>query len=131
MPAWIPTAQIIALDPETLEIDDTYPDTYGFYLRLDRDPGGEWATEFEAAYEQYPHKIKPPVVFRGNTLVVFFLPVYQEYLPEYLTFLQQVMSAANLSVEKRNALLPADESVKEAFREKLRQISTEDFSQRR
>jgi hypothetical protein len=131
MPAWIPTAQILSLDPETLEINDTYPGTYGFYLRLTGDPGSEWAAEFEAAYDQSTYSIKPPVVFRGNTLVVFFLPLYAEQLPEYLQFFRHVVDITNQSVEKRNALLPEDESIKEAFRTRLRQLSTEDFWQKR
>jgi hypothetical protein len=131
MPAWIPTAQILSLDPETLEVNDTYPGTYGFYLRLTSDPGSEWAAEFEAAYDQSVYTIKPPVAFRGNTIVVFFLPLYEEQLPEYLQFLRQVIDNTNQSVEKRNGLLPEDESIKEAFRTRLRQLTAEDFLQKR
>jgi hypothetical protein len=131
MPAWIPTAEILSLDPETLEVNDAYPGTYGFYVRLDRDPGSEWAAEFESAYEAGVHGIKPPIAFRGNTLVVFFLPLYEEQLPEYLLFLRHIMAQTNASVEKRNGLLPADESIKERFRTRLRDLATEDFSQKR
>jgi hypothetical protein len=131
MPAWISTAQIIALDPETLEVNDAYTGTYGFYLRLDCDPGSEWAAELEVAYEEATFAIKPPLVFRGDTLVVFYLPLYEEQLPSYLAFLRQVIQETNQSVEKRNALLPADEGTKEQFRERLRHLSQEDFVTKR
>jgi hypothetical protein len=123
MPARIPTTEIVALDPETLEVDDNYPQTYGFYVRLARDPGLEWAAEFEVAYAEMYHPVKPPVRFRGNTLVVFYLPHYQDELPNFLAFLQKVVVVTNQAVEMRNRLLPADEPTREAFRERLRQVA--------
>lgn len=123
MPERIATAEIVALDPETLETSDSYPGAYGFYIRLSRDPGTEWAAEFDAAYRAAPHAIKPPVVFRGDTLCVFYLPLYQSELPEYLAFLQRTVETTNRSVEARNQALPDDNPVREAFRSHLRGLA--------
>ncbi len=115
----IATAEIVALDPQTLEVSPEYPGTYGFYVRLSRDPGREWASELDATYAASRHPIKPPVIFRGDTLCVFFLPLYQGRLPAFLEHLETVVEQANASVEQRNQVLPDDEAVREAFRERL------------
>ena len=80
MPDRILTAQIVGVDPETLEVSDAFPGTYGFYVRLSRDPGAEWAAEFEGIYKMAPRAARPPVVFRGDTLCVYFLPAYRTRL---------------------------------------------------
>jgi hypothetical protein len=115
----IATAEIVALDPQTLEVAPEYPGTFGFYVRLSRDPGREWAAELDGAYLASRHPIKPPVVFRGDTLCVFFLPLYQDRLSAFLEHLETVVGQANLAVEQRNQVLPDDEATREAFREKL------------
>ena len=123
MPDRIATAEIVALDPDTLEVDDSYPGSYGFYLRLSADPGLEWAAEFEAAYNALNYPGKPPVLFRGDTLAVFYLPLYADELPGYLEFLGRVIDETNASVQRRNAALPDDASQRETFRGRLRSLS--------
>ena len=123
MPERIATATIAGIEAETLEIDDTYPGTYGFYVRLSRDPGPEWAAEFQAVYDATRYPAKPPVEFRGDTLCVFFLPRYANDLPSYLRLLERVVSETNHAVEKRNSVLPDEENQKEAFRECLRKAA--------
>ena len=130
MPDLIATATTVSVDPETLEVSDAYPGTYGFYVRLSRDPGPEWAAELDAAYEAAPHPIHPPVVFRGDTLCVFYLPIYQDALPEFLAHLERVVEATNASVEKRNRALPDDTDVREGFRTRLSAVA-EQFQSRR
>ena len=123
MPDRIQTAQIVGVDPETLEINDAFPGTYGFYVRLSRDPGTEWAAEFEGLYSAAPRAAKPPVVFRGDTFCVYFLPVYTGELPEFLTFLEGVVAKTNQAAEQRNAVLPDDQTIREAFRTQLLAIA--------
>jgi len=123
MPERIATATIAGIEAETLEIDDTYPGTYGFYVRLSRDPGPEWAAEFQAVYDATRYPAKPPVEFRGDTLCVFFLPRYARDLSSYLRLLERVVSDTNRAVEKRNSVLPDEEKQKEAFRECLRKAA--------
>jgi hypothetical protein len=130
MPDLIATATTVAIDPETLEVNDAYPGTYGFYVRLSRDPGPEWAVEFDAAYTAAPHPIHPPVVFRGDTLCVFYLPIYQDALPDFLAHLERVVSDTNASVEKRNRALPDDTGIRESFRTHLSAVA-EQFQTRR
>ena len=125
MPDLIATAVIVSVDPETLEVNDAYPGTYGFYVRLSRDPGPEWALELDAAYVAAPHPIHPPVVFRGDTLCVFYLPIYQDSLPEFLAHLERVIATTNASVETRNRALPDDTATREAFRTRLATVSEE------
>jgi hypothetical protein len=123
MPERIETATISSVESETLEIDDAYPGTYGFYVRLTRDPGTEWAQEFEAVYEGSAYPGKPPIAFRGDTLCVFFLPRYADELPKYLRFLDRVVVETNKAVEKRNSVLPDEAKEKEAFRQKLQEAA--------
>lgn len=123
MPDRIETAQIVGVDSETLEINDAYPGTYGFYVRLSRDPGLEWAAEFEGLYMATPRAAKPPVVFRGDTLCAYFLPVYTAELPEFFTFLEGVVAQTNQAAEQRNAVLPDDHAVREAFRSQLQAVA--------
>ncbi len=123
MPDRIATATIRSVEAEVLEIDDTYPDTYGFYVRLSQDPGLEWAAEFEAVYEGTPYAGKPPVQFRGDTLCVFYLPRYAGDLPAYLRFLNNAVVQTNKAVEQRNSILPDEEKEKETFRTKLREAA--------
>lgn len=123
MPERIATANITNIESEALEIDDDYPGTYGFYIRLSRDPGFEWAAEFESAYESAAYPGKPPVIFRGDTLCVFYLPRYAEDLPAYLRFLNSIVNRTNQSVEKRNSVLPDEERQKEEFRTRLREAA--------
>jgi hypothetical protein len=119
MPERIETATIRSVESETLEIDDTYPGTYGFYIRLTRDPGGEWAQEFQAVYDAAPYPGKPPIEFRGDTLCVFFLPRYGNELPRFLNFVDRIVLETNKAVEKRNSVLPDEAKQKEAFRKQL------------
>lgn len=123
MPDRIQTALIVGVDPETLEVSDAFPGTYGFYVRLSRDPGTEWAAEFDSLYLQSSRPSRPPVIFRGDTLCVHYLPVYVHELPEYLVFLTEIVTKTNAAVERRNAVLPDDSSQREAFREELRQLA--------
>jgi hypothetical protein len=123
MPDRILTAQIVGVDPETLEVSDAFPGTYGFYVRLSRDPGPEWAAEFEGLYQNAPRPARPPVVFRGDTLCVYFLPVYTPELPDYLAFLTEIVTQTNLAVERRNAVLPDDSVTRERFRLQLQALA--------
>lgn len=123
MPDRIQTAQIVGVDPETLEVSDAFPGTYGFYVRLSRDPGTEWAAEFESLYLLSVRPSRPPVIFRGDTLCVHYLPRYVQDLPEYLDFLTEIVTQTNVAVERRNAVLPDDSAQREAFREQLRQLA--------
>lgn len=125
MPERIATATITKVESETLEVDDAYPETYGFYVRLSRDPGAEWANEFEAVYDAARAPGKPPIEFRGDTLCVFYLPRYADDLPRYLNFLKQMISETNASVEKRNSVLPDEETEKTAFRDALQAAATQ------
>jgi hypothetical protein len=120
MPERIETATILSIEAETLEIDDAYPGTYGFYVRLTRDPGPEWAQEFDAVYQAANYPGKPPIAFRGDTLCVFFLPRYADDLPRFLQVLDRIIAETNRAVEKRNSVLPDEAQQKEAFRQKLR-----------
>lgn len=123
MPERILTADIAAIDPEGLEIDDTYPGTYGFTVRLSCDPGPEWDEEFVAVYENAEYPGKPPVVWHGDRLTVFYLPRYADDLPAYLRFLEQMIARTNRAVEKRNSALPQEEQRKESFRQRLREAA--------
>ena len=123
MPERIETAQIAGVDADVLEIDDTYPGTLGFYVRLSRDPGAEWAVEFNAAYESARYPGKPPVTYRGDTLCVFYLPRYADDLPNYLKFLLGIVRETNHSVDLRNRALPDEEKEKTEFRAKLREAA--------
>lgn len=119
MPEQIATAEITAIDPQTLEVSPDWPGTYGFYVRLSRDPGTEWAAEFDTTYHVSRHPLKPPVVFRGDTLCVFFLPLYKDKLPDFLEHLENVVKETNASVEKRNQAMPDDHDIREDFRAEL------------
>lgn len=120
MPERIETAQITAIESNVLEMNDTYPGTFGFYVRLSRDPGAEWAVEFDSAYEAARYPGKPPVTYRGDTLCVFYLPRYADELSQYLQFLGGVVRDTNQSVDLRNSALPDEEKEKTDFRAKLR-----------
>ena len=123
MPERIETAQIAAIESDVLEIDDTYPGTLGFYVRLSRDPGAEWVVEFHAAYDTARYPGKPPVTYRGDTLCVAYLPRYADELPDFLKFLSGVVRETNQAVELRNSALPDEEKEKADFRAKLREAA--------
>jgi hypothetical protein len=127
MPERIATAEIKQVDTESIEMDDTYPGTYGFSVSLTRDPGPEWGLEFESAYEGAPYPGKPPVRFQGDHLCVYYLPRYAGDLPRYLRFLRRVVADANRSVEQRNAVLPDEERQKTEFLSRLREAAREAF----
>ncbi|MGC4046321.1 MAG: hypothetical protein QM758_21230 [Armatimonas sp.] len=130
MPERIATAEITAIDPQTLEVSPEWPGTYGFYVRLSHDPGVEWAAEFDSAYHVSRHPLKPPVVFRGDTLCVFFLPLYKDKLPDFLEHLENVVKETNASVEQRNQSIPDDHDIRESFRAELAEVA-ESFKNRR
>ena len=123
MPERIPTADIVDLDAESLEMNDAFPGSFGFHVRLSCDPGEEWAQEFEAVYDGAVYPGKPPVVFQGETLCVFYLPRYRDDLPRYLRFLQARVTETNRAVQRRNAVLPDEDREKELFRQKLREAA--------
>lgn len=123
MPDQIRTAQLIGIDAETLEVSPHFPGTYGFYVRLSCDPGPEWAAELEGIYSAAVRASKPPVVFRGDTLCVFYLPTYTAELPEYVAFLTEIVAQVNAAVERRNAVLPDDSTVRESFRAQLQALA--------
>jgi hypothetical protein len=120
MPERIQTADIKQIDANTLDIDDRYPGAFGFHVNLTCDPGVEWGVELEAAYEGARYPGKPPVVFDGNRLTIYYLPRYGSDLPNYLRFLAGIIAETNRSVQLRNSVLPDEEKVKDDFRTQLR-----------
>jgi hypothetical protein len=125
MPEIIPTAEIARVETREVENDDSYPGTYGFFIELTRDPGEEWFVEFSSAYEGARYPGKPPIEFKGNRLLVFYLPRYAGDLPKYLRFLKQTIAEANRSVEKRNSVLPDEEKQKADFLQRLSDAARE------
>ena len=125
MPERIDTAQMVGVDTETLEVNDAFPGAYGFYVRLSRDPGTAWEAEFSAAYESRPYPGKAPVIFRGDTLCVFFLPLYAGELPEYIRFLETVLDETNRAVMIRNESIPDDRSERDTLKAALRAVADE------
>ncbi|MBC8104698.1 MAG: hypothetical protein H7Z41_19155 [Cytophagales bacterium] len=121
----IPTAQIAGVETDQLENDDAYQGTYGFYVRLTRDPGREWFLELQAVYDAAEYAGKPPIEFRGDRLVVFYLPRYAGDLPKYLQFLLRSIAEANQEVEKRNRVVPDEEKEKADFLQSLRNAAEE------
>lgn len=119
MPERIETANIVGVDDQ-IEINDEYPGTYGFRVKLSRDPGPEWGVEFDSAYEVARYPGKPPVEFHGDSLSVFYLARYADDLPNFLRFLQRTIVQTNKAVEQRNAVLPDEEAQKQTFRQRLR-----------
>jgi hypothetical protein len=125
MPEIIPTAEIAGVDTGAVENDDTYPGTYGFYVSLTRDPGPEWFSEFSAAYDAAIYPGKPPIEFKGNRLLVFYLPRYAIDLPKFLRFLKRTIAEGNRSVEKRNSVVPDEEKQKAEFLQRLKDAAHE------
>ena len=120
MPERIATAQISDVDTDALEIDDRFPGTFGFHVLLTHDPGVEWGVEFDAVYESARYSGKPPILFGGEKLTVYYLPRYVGDLPRYLGFLNGIVTETNRAVELRNSVLPNEERERLEFREKLR-----------
>jgi hypothetical protein len=125
MPEIIPTAEIARVETREVENDDTYPGTYGFYVELTRDPGADWFVEFSSAYDAAPYPGKPPIEFKGDRLLVFYLPRYAGDLPKYLRFLKQAIAQCNRSVEKRNSVVPDEEKQKAEFLQRLEDAAQE------
>ena len=125
MPARIDTATISGIDPDTLENDERYPDSYGATILLSRNPGAEWGQEFDAVYEALKYPGKPPVEFRGEALCVFFLPRYASEISQFLRILEGVVAETNRAVDLRNSVLPDAEKEKEELRRSLRQAAQE------
>ncbi len=125
MPEIIPTAEIARVDSHAVENDDTYPGTYGFYLELTRDPGSEWFVEFSSAYDAAVYPGKPPIEFKGDRLLVFYLPRYAGDLPKFLRFLKRTIAESNRSVEKRNSVVPDEEKQKAGFLQSLKDAARE------
>ncbi len=120
MPERIETAQIQKVDTDTLEIDDRFPGTFGFHVLLTRDAGPEWGVELDAIYESTRYSGKPPLIYNGDRLTIYYLPRYAPDLPHYLTFLNGVVEETNKAVQLRNSVLPDEERSREEFRAKLR-----------
>lgn len=127
MPERIATAEIDHVETENLIIDDTYIGTYGFFVKLTCNPGPEWASEFETVYDGAVYPGKPPVVFHGDRLCVFYLPRYAPELPRFFNFLRRVIVDTNKAVEKRNSVLPDEEKQKADFLRTLRATASEAF----
>lgn len=125
MPEIIPTAGIARVKTDYIENNDTYPGTYGFYVELTRDPGSEWFVEFSAAYDSAVYPGKPPIEFKGDRLLIFYLPRYAGDLAKYLRFLKRTITDGNRSVEKRNSIVPDEEKQKEAFLQSLKDAAKE------
>ncbi len=119
MPERIETAEIKKIETDAVELDDAFPGTYGFVVRLTRDPGPEWGVEFNAAYDVAVYAGKPPVIPHGDTLRVFYLARYASELPAYLRFLARIVGETNKSVEQRNRALPDEDKQKAEFLERL------------
>jgi len=124
MPDKIATATITDIDFKTLESNADYPGTFGFYVLLSTNPGEEWATEFEVVYEGGAYAGKPPVIFQGDRLCVYYLPRYADDLKGYLAFLKGMVTETNRSVEKRNSILPDEEQEKESFLNRLKEAAS-------
>ena len=120
MPERIETAQIREVDTDDLEIDDRFPGTFGFHVLLTRDPGPEWGVELDAIYEGERYSGKPPLIFNGDRLTIYYLPRYASDLPHYFAFLNGVVNETNRAVDLRNSVLPDEERERQEFRARLR-----------
>ena len=125
MPERIETAQIQKVDTDNLEIDDRFPGTFGFHVLLTRDAGLEWGVELDAIYESTRYSGKPPLLYGGDKLTIYYLPRYAPDLPHYLHFLGGVVDETNKAVELRNSVLPDEERERAEFRAKLRDAAAQ------
>ena len=125
MPERIETAQIKAVDTDDLDIDDRFPGTFGFHVLLTRDAGPEWGVELDAVYESTRYSGKPPLIYGGERLTIYYLPRYAPDLPHYLQFLSGVVDETNRAVELRNSVLPDEERARDDFRAKLRDAAAQ------
>jgi len=118
---------MVGVDLDSLDESEDNHEAIEFDIMLSHVPDPKWVEEFEIAYRQTPHPIKPPLSIAEDRMTIAFLPRYSDELQDYIDFLQTIMDRADeevrmtLAIQKHGHMA---EHINE-FRETLKDL---DFS---
>jgi hypothetical protein len=121
---------VVRVDPDNLRDVEDVMEAIAFSIVLSRTPNEAWWQEFESAYQQLPHPIKPQTELEGDRIWVTYLPRYEGELQHYVDFVVRVVDKANVEEQ-----LTYDMHLKghrygprEQFRDSLRKVTIQPAS---
>ncbi|HHV62109.1 MAG TPA: hypothetical protein GXX51_05665 [Firmicutes bacterium] len=99
----IKLVNLLEIDLENIEKDNSFPAAYAFYLLLDRTPDPKWVEFFNAEFEGDPYVMKRTVTVKGNRLRV--VTADSDDLQGHVDFVKRMVNEANRRAAEYNQKL--------------------------
>jgi hypothetical protein len=98
--------QIIGVDSELVERDNTFPDAYSFYIKLSDNPDPLWA-KYLLEWEKALHSMRREIKVRGDKLRVVF--VYGDNIQNCVKYVKQLVKIINDRIAEHNKQIELQE----------------------
>ena len=127
-------AEIVDIDTETVELDNSFPGAYAFYIKLSRKPDRQWVHIFNFEWERSIYLMKREIGIVGDRLRL--ISGADDNIQNHVDFARKLVKKTNARVEEDNRRIELAEQrrrgrgaelekEKEEIRRKLREASSE------
>lgn len=130
----VATVDIINIDTETVELDNSFPGAYAFYIKLSARPEPRWVHIFNFEWERSIYLMKREIRIAGDRLRV--ISGADDNIEKHVDFVRTLVKKTNQRIEEDNRRSELAEQrrrgrgewvekEKEEIRKKLRGLSSE------
>jgi len=107
---------IISLDKESIEKDNSFPTSYAIYFDLSKQPDPNWKKMFDKAWKDESFNLKRKITVSGKRLRMVFME--DDNIQEQVNFVKRLVSKTNDYAKEYNEKIRQKE-------ERLQQINQE------
>jgi len=130
----VATVDIVEVDTETVEVDNSFPGAYAFYIKLSGKPEPRWVRIFNFEWERSVYLMKREIRVVGDRLRL--ISGADDNIQKHVDFAKTLVKRTNRRVEEDNRRIAlveqrmrgkgeALEKEKEEIRRRLKEISLE------
>jgi len=130
----VATVDIVKIDTETVELDNSFPGAYAFYIKLSGRPERQWMHIFNFEWERSVYLMKREISIVGDRLRV--ISGADDNIQKHVDFVRTLVKKTNQRIEEDNRRIELAEQrrrgggkwvekEKEEIRRKLKGISSE------
>jgi len=127
-------AEIVDIDTETIEVDNSFPGAYAFYIKLSRKPERQWVHMLNFEWDRSVYLMKREIRVLGDRLRL--ISGADDNIQKHVDFATKLVKKTNARIEEDNRRIDlaeqrrrgkgkAVEEEKEEIRRKLRGLSSE------
>ena len=130
----VATVDIIKIDTETVELDNSFPGAYAFYIKLSARPEPQWVRIFNFEWERSVYLMKREIRIVGDRLRM--ISGADDNIEKHVDFARTLVKKTNQRIEEDNRRVELAEQrrrgkgewvekEKDEIRKKLRGLSSE------